>query len=230
MAVSPYPAIEAFSVVSELARSRSAIYGFLSLAFAGPLAPAELEALRSPVFLEGFGALLDGSDETAFLSLTTLPEPELALGLGCEFTRLFRAPGPGYVPPYESVYRDEWVIPGLKRVRGLLWGESTVAVQKTYREAGFPHDKVGKVGSEPPDHIALEFGFAAFCAAGEVDPSHGKEWSDRRRRFLDEHLLAWAPGFLTRVRHASPDGLYGLIAGVAAGFLEDEAKGEHASK
>ena len=60
-----------------------------------------------------------------------------------EFMDLFVVPNSRYVAPYESAYRDRWLLPeqvgkdGTPQVmKRLLMGESTLAVRRCFLEAG----------------------------------------------------------------------------------------------
>jgi TorA maturation chaperone TorD len=137
-----------------------------------------------------------------------------------EFQRLFLVPGPDYIPPYESVYRDQLEIPTCAlsggegpslSAGGLMWGPSTVAVKREYEENGFviaPH------WNEPPDHLGLELEWMGHLCAREAlawqegDESHARQWQEKRKTFLRDHLLCWVPHLRRAVEKSEKSQFY----------------------
>jgi TorA maturation chaperone TorD len=154
-------------------------------------------------------ALGDGAEETSVEAFELLrsvlgaPDIEgLAARLAVEYTRLFRGLRDGYgpPPPYESLYRGS-----------RLMGGVTVAVVGRYAEAGFGviDEAVG-----PQDHIAAELKFMSLLCYDEIaawdrdDRGAAVLGWGLQRRFLDEHLLRWVPGYCRRIKSESVEPFY----------------------
>ncbi|MBI1976853.1 MAG: molecular chaperone TorD family protein [Candidatus Omnitrophica bacterium] len=137
-----------------------------------------------------------------------------------EFQRLFLVPGPEYIPPYESVYRDQWEIPTCSlsggegpslSTGGLMWGPSTAAVKREYEKNGFaiaPH------WNEPPDHLGVELEWVGHLCAREAlawregDENQAGQWQERREKFLRDHLLRWVPPLRRAVEKSEKSQFY----------------------
>jgi len=110
-----------------------------------------------------------------------------------DYTRLFGgiAKRHNLPAPFESV-----------ALESRLMGDSTVAVEAAYREAGFdaPVPEAG-----PPDHLGAELRFLSLACYQEMEAWQARDraaaagWVERERRFLDEHLLAWVPRHCERL-------------------------------
>lgn len=93
-------------------------------------------------------------------------------------------------------------------------GDSTMAVEAAYREAGFD-PPVPEAG--PPDHLGAELRFLSLACYREMeawqagDSAAAAAWIERERRFLDEHLLAWVPGHCERLAQAAETPFYRAI-------------------
>jgi TorA maturation chaperone TorD len=160
-----------------------------------------------------------------------IPCPEgLALGdLEREFMDLFVVPNPRYVAPYESVYRDRWLLepasgnePGQgdtpQVVERLLMGESTMAVRQAYLRVGvLPEDDL-------PDHIANELRFMAHLWAREAEAGgDAPALADLRQRFREEHLLKWIGQLHKQVAEKERLGYYRAALEVAEAVLQTDA-------
>jgi TorA maturation chaperone TorD len=149
-----------------------------------------------------------------------------------EYTELFVVPGPRYVAPYESVYRDAWLVPcsqdgpwsartsdGPRHllVKGLLMGESTVAVRACYRQAGVvPTDEL-------PDHIGNELRFMAHLWERSAEPhGNGNTFAQLRATFRDDHLLTWTGLLVARLRKSDRLGYFPIVLEIAERVLQDE--------
>lgn len=90
--------------------------------------------------------------------------------------------------PYASVFLEETTQVG---------GAITRDVYHFYQQAGFQHDE----RNDNADHIVHELAFLAFLTGAEAEAwEDGKETVARhlrsiQRRFMQEHLLWWLPGF-----------------------------------
>lgn len=114
-------------------------------------------------------------------------DPNALEALQVDHTRLFGAIAKrqDLPAPFESV-----------ALESRLMGDSTLAVEAAYRDAGFdaPVPEAG-----PPDHLGAELRFLSLASYREMeawqagDRAAAAGWVERERRFLDEHLLAWVP-------------------------------------
>ena len=146
---------------------------------------------------------------------------------------LFVVPNPRYVAPYESVYRDCWVLPpgpgkeSAEQVIGrLLMGESTLQVRQAYLQAGvLPEEDL-------PDHIGNEFRFMAYLWTREAEASDGEAqaWAERRAEFRREHLLKWIGQLRERVAERDRLGHYRVALQVAEAVLLDDSEGDGAQE
>jgi len=120
-----------------------------------------------------------------------------------EYTQLFISAYP-HVPcsPYESVYRE-----------GVLVGESTIAVNRSYQEWGLI------VNGEEVDHAAVEFEFLAFLWSLGTP-----EALDEAEHFQKEHLASWMLRFSADLAKHSRLGFYRELANLVklACMIEDE--------
>lgn len=91
----------------------------------------------------------------------------------------------------------------------------------------------GAFGLEPADgcgerldHLSLELCFLSYLCVREARCEEGDEALDivrtAQRRFLEEHLLAWAPSFCARVVRDDADGFHAHAARLLQAFLESE--------
>ena len=106
-------------------------------------------------------------------------------------------PGPDYVPPYGSVYRDgPNGPPGTWQGRPTLWGPSSVAVAQAYREAGLA---LAPGGPQVPDHIGLELQFMQHlcaCEAGALSRGRTMQPQPGGRGRLPSCAITCSPGRL----------------------------------
>jgi len=157
------------------------------------------------------------------------PEGLALSDLEHEFMDLFVVPNPRYVAPYESVYRDRWLLesasgtepgkgPAPLVMERLLMGESTMAVRQAYLQAGvLPEEDL-------PDHIANELRFMAHLWAREAEAGgEAPDLADLRRRFREEHLLKWIGQLRERVAERDRLGYYRVALEVAEAVLQDDA-------
>lgn len=194
--------------------TRANIYKFLAEVFTSRPTPAMVQSVR---------------DMAQVLGLTCRDGWSLD-DLAQDYSALFVVPGPRYVAPYESVYRDalESRAPGHgasgpaaspqgARVKGLLMGDSTLEVQACYREAAvFPEGEI-------PDHIGNELRFMAYlCLRRATATENSERLADLQTRFRTEHLLTWLGLLGQRIRESETVGFYSLVAQVAEIVLQDE--------
>lgn len=101
--------------------------------------------------------------------------------------RLFVGPGTMLACPWESVHCGD---------EGLVFDEAAIEVRAAYAAFGLVAPGGGR---EPDDHIGLECSFVAELSLATLDAleagdaATGGEFAAAGRRFVDEHLGAWAP-------------------------------------
>jgi TorA maturation chaperone TorD len=199
----------------------------------------EEDAVAERVRVYGFLAEVFCSAPTAE-SAHAVSQIALALGISCperlplsdlerEFMDLFVVPNPRYVAPYESVFRDRWLLEpasGTEPGQGpaplvmdrLLMGESTMAVRQAYLQAGvLPEEDL-------PDHIANELRFMAHLWAREAEAGgEAPGLADPRQRFREEHLLKWIGQLREKVAERERLGYYRVALEVAEAVLQGDA-------
>jgi len=130
-----------------------------------------------------------------------------------DYRRLFIGPGHVPAPPWESVYLS---------IEGLVYEEQTMAVRKFYARYGLQSPKRY---TEPDDHFGLEMAFLAhLCtlALAAIEAGDADGLADHlaaMRAFLKEHLLLWAPAFLSRVIEHAQTAYYRGAAYLALGSI-----------
>jgi TorA maturation chaperone TorD len=159
----------------------------------------------------------------------------LALGISCpdgqaldqlerEFMDLFVVPNPRYVTPYESAYRDRWLLPlgqgkdATEQVVGrLLMGESTLAVRQCFLDAGtLPLQDL-------PDHIGNELRLMAHLWASEERESGGHDSRrELRAKVRDDHLLQWIGPLRQKVSENESLGYYSTALDLAEVILKND--------
>jgi TorA maturation chaperone TorD len=190
-------------------QDRVRVYGLLAEAFCS--APTEESAREVAQVAEDLG----------------IPCPHgLPLGeIQREFMDVFVVPNPRYVAPYESVYRDQWLIPPAsdadapQTVRRLLMGESTLAVRQSFVEAGVVPSQ------DLPDHIGNELRLVAHlwhveACAGARDAAEAVRL---RERFVAGHLLQWIGELGDKVAESSGSGFYRAAIEAAHALLRAES-------
>jgi len=182
----------------------------------------------------GFLAGVFGTAPTAE-SARAVSEMALALRIPCpdgqaldqlerEFMDLFVVPNPRYVTPYESAYRDRWLLPtGLGKdateqvVGRLLMGESTLAVRQCFLDAGtLPLQDL-------PDHIGNELRLMAHLWGSE-DRESGGPGSRRelRAKVRDDHLLQWIGQLRQKVSENESLGYFSAALDLAEVILKND--------
>jgi putative dimethyl sulfoxide reductase chaperone len=198
---------------AERARAREDLCRFLSACYYEPDAAFAEERL--------FDSMLAAAariDPELAASAQRLGEAFAALELEAllvDYTRLFLGPPEALARPYGSFW-----LSGDKTVMQ----DSTMAVLQLYRQGGFDVD--GEF-TEVPDHIAAELEFLYLLTFRENRTGHAGLPDDLpvaelRRRFLGEHLGAWADGFTTAVTAKSQTGFYRELAALTQRFLAME--------
>jgi len=129
-------------------------------------------------------------------------DPKALLALEVDYIRLFGAIAKSdkLRAPFESVVLESRLI-----------GDSTLAVEACYHEAGFdtPAPDAG-----PPDHLGAELRFLSIAAYREMeawqvgDSAQAAGWIERERSFLDEHLLVWVPQHCAQLAQSAETPFY----------------------
>lgn len=131
-----------------------------------------------------------------------------------EYTRLFIGPTKLPAPPWESVYvtKDR-----------LIFQESTLEVRRCYLKYNF---EPVHFRSEADDHIALELDFMSNLShlvetsLQDDKISEAVEILKDQQAFLEDHLLAWVPQFVTDLEAATSHPLYRGMAFILNDFLK----------
>ncbi len=201
--------------MTETAMARSRIYGLLATVFRAEPDSAFLKALQDPDLSRIFSELsIELGDQLQGKSEQDDRSEQLAI----EYTRLFLGPGP-HISAHESVFVE------VDGDRGGLWGEKTGEVKKFIETAGLVYDS-DYTGI--PDHVSVELEFLQKLAEWEAD-----KWAEDdaenavyclkvQKKFLDEHLLKWAPELCDKVMDMADLPFYGEMAAVTKQFLEFE--------
>lgn len=124
-----------------------------------------------------------------------------------EYTRLFIGPYKLPCPPWESVYTSP---------KRLLMQSAYDRVQDCYREIGL----VVSGFDIMPDHIGVELNFLAILY-GKIFQGGKKEPHFRAlaKKFLEEHLLRWAPQFTQDMASAAHSVFYKELAQTTRNFI-----------
>lgn len=157
-----------------------------------------------------FDAQLAASAQELGEAFAAVPLQDLLV----DYTRLFLGPIDAPARPYGSVW-----LPG---ERGLM-GESSIALQLLYGEAGF---ELSEDFRELPDHIAVELEFLYVLLFREASAQGGDDLTRAREmkaRFLGKHLAAWIASFAQALRGAAQTAFYRELAGATERFVKMEA-------
>lgn len=142
------------------------------------------------------------------------PPEKQAEELAVEYCRLFIGPGP-HLSPHEAILRGEQK----------HWGDSTVAVNAAYAQAGF---RMAPEIHEMPDHVGVELAFVAMLCEQEARflarGAAAKAASARsaRRQFLIEHLGVWLPLMSRELAARGKLTFYKTAARLALEWVESE--------
>ena len=138
---------------------------------------------------------------------------EDAAQIRADHDRLYGVAARAVVPPYESVQREQ---------ERLTFGEATHRVRDAYARLGLQAPELNR---EPDDHIGLELAFVGELAAAGLEAIEAGDAAalasatGGARRFVDEHLLAWGPGFARLVAEGADTDLYRAVGHLLTGAL-----------
>ena len=201
----------------EVVTDRRSSYAFLSRVFQEEVSSKLLsELVESNAFnrsasrtgLEVFGEFiskLKGSDLE-----------KAAADLAAEYADLFLNAGDHSVFPYESAYTSP---------ERLLMQKARDDVLRGYTQQGLGRSVNH---NEPEDHLATELEFMSFLCEKTVkalqadDVEQGIACLQKQMEFLEQHLLAWCPGFCSDMMAASTSDFYRGIALLTRNFLQSE--------
>lgn len=195
---------------------RTGVYAFLSAVSNAAPRPPHL-ALFQPSEIREVLAVISPEAETLLQH-----EHELK-SVKQDYNDLFAVPGPKYVAPYESVYRDTTRLDGSPSL-GLLMGPSTIQVKKIYAHAGFelsPHCP------ELPDYLGIEMEFMAVLSTEEQFSPHLKPI---QLDFLQNHLARWIEPVSARIQQNAETLFYQGVALLARHFILgdlERLRGQH---
>jgi putative dimethyl sulfoxide reductase chaperone len=196
------------------AAERSAIYWWLAAFYLAPLSAQALSQLGSD--LKAWEREPHDALTARLAGVLATPAEGLAERLAVEHTRLFGGLQQGYgpPPPFESVWRT-----------GQLMGEISLQVADSYLEAGYA-DIDPAAG--PQDHLGVELKFMALLCFQEAQAWTGNrsgeagDWLRRESAFLDQHLLAWVPGFCETIARESREPFYAVVAELTRQILTED--------
>lgn len=210
---------------SNLAEARGNIYGFLSRLLLEAPTESLVSPLCQPDVLAALGDMLGAAAPRHFQDFLQ-HYPENLKPLVQEYHDLFTVPLGRYVTPYEAVYRDERVVEG-KRMKGLLMGESSVAVQQSYREAEV---RITEDFLELPDHAGLELSFMSYLCHKQAEALNRSDTQQslillhRQKTFLQKHLTPWIPSLCARICEQAQGPFYKGVAKLIEAFIALEAE------
>lgn len=129
--------------------------------------------------------------------------------LKIDYAALFVGPFQLLAAPYGSIYLE---------AGGRVLGESTLAVQKCYEEAG-----LSLAIQEPADHIAIELEFMHYLAVQEAEATSSGQAKDAQilktiqSQFLNQ-FMAWVPEFCERIEKGAQTNYYKGLGRCLASF------------
>ncbi|MCG8046227.1 MAG: molecular chaperone TorD family protein [Candidatus Thiodiazotropha endolucinida] len=202
--------------MADNAKTRSDMYGLLTLVFRQEPSEAFINELRGPRLTGAFSDMeleMGGSFYSEPVSTIT---DQLAL----EFSRLFIGPG-RHISAHESIFTE------VDGDSGGLWGARTVEVKKFIETTGLDY---ASQFMGLPDHISVELEFMQKLADWEAD-----KWieMDRisaeyclsiQRMFLQQHILGWIPKFCDAVIAQADIPFYRELAELTKNFLKLEER------
>ncbi len=198
--------------IADNAAARSKVYALLAAVFRAEPTEVFLRELKGPRFSGAFSDLgVDlGSDFYANSDARNLE------ALSFEYTRLFLGPG-RHISAHESIFAE------VDGDSGGHWGAKTVEVKKFVEATGMQYESDFK---GLPDHISVELEFMQKLAEWEVgkwsegDSENAGYCLNVQKKFIEEHLLNWAPKFCSEVIDKADEPFYREMAKVTWDFLE----------
>lgn len=218
--------INNFETFKELAEARGNIYSLLSQFFLQEPSKEIINAIRGSGFLKHFSNFLEALGKVNLFKeylFNNLKRDEEFQRLKQEYMNLFKVPGPKYVKPYESVYRDGQF--GHGKAQGFVMGKSTIEVKKFYRQAGA---KISNNHKDLPDHFGLELAFMQFLVKKELDAwKHENKkcavkYLDLQNSFLTIHLTQWSDDFCLELSKLTNNDFYRGLAEITRRYISKD--------
>lgn len=201
--------------ISLLAGLRGHLYRLLAGLYLRPPERETISLLLSPGLLETLCRLLGPELLGGLQRFQGEFEGDLS-ELQQEYMNLLVVPLGQYVAPYESVYRE-----------GFLMGRSATAARSDYQRAGFelsPHYR------DLPDHVGLELELMGHLCEGErrgwerQDECQALDYLRQEGEFLGQHLVGWVPQLCQAILDKSSALFYQGIAQLTRGFILAEGE------
>ncbi len=124
-----------------------------------------------------------------------------------DFSRIFLGPW-NHLLPYESLY--EKYIPGES---GGFGPRTTDGLWSFYLSMGLIMDHRANL---MPDHISSELLFMSYLAENN--------FLEHQKRFLEEHLFRWVPGYCEEIRRHASTTFYKDVANLLKEFILSEGE------
>jgi TorA maturation chaperone TorD len=145
------------------------------------------------------------------------PQEEILRRIAVDRTRLLRgiSEKDSPPPPYESVYRGEW-----------LWSHSTTEVSRFYCKLGVT---LPEAWIESPDYLGIELDFMRLLCQSEEEawrndqPEKALEHLGKGMDFLKDHLLKWVDQFCEKMYEVADLDFYKGLAKLTSGFLKHDS-------
>lgn len=202
------------------ARSRSQVYGFLSVGFGYPeaalLALLQQEGARLESNLARLG---DGASLDAARRLRSVLEPLTLAEIEASHLRCFGHTISKECPPYEGEYDQAHIF---QKTQALA------DIAGFYRAFGL---EPAAEAHERADHISVELEFMHFLCRKEAyalgrghAPERIAQSREAQATFLREHLGRWAPEFARRLCAKDDRGLYGRLSELLDAYVRSELR------
>ena len=198
-----------------LYQARQAVYSLLRRLYTAAPDRQLLDWLAEERPFADFPVLLSGGNVEADLqAVDDACQNAIENTLFEDFYQLYVGSGDMLVPPWESVYRSE---------ERDLFDVHTFQVRESYARHGMEFVDKNKT---PEDSIAIELEFMqllgdrVLTALEKADPKAERILAEDQLKFLDQHMLAWVPEFVSLSRQHAQTPFYRGLAGVLLGFLE----------
>jgi len=206
--------------LADLAPARQLLYAYLASAFSEPPCEDSLNALRQQPFIDAAKVLFREAESSVMREdrLASAASTEGLESARQEFANLFIVPGPQYVTPYESVFRDTREVAG-EPVKGLLMGQPAMDVMQWYRLAAL---EIAEEYEELPDHIGLELNYLSELCAKEVEfaaegnTSKLSRAREMQRDFLAGHVVLWVDDLCEKIHQKTRLPYFRMVASMAS--------------
>ncbi|MBI4499226.1 MAG: molecular chaperone TorD family protein [Chloroflexi bacterium] len=203
---------------SPLARSR--VYEALAAGFHPPdPATADFLASRLPGLPECLERLGDHASAARLAALPAVGGVPSLAGWQEEFLRVFGHGISKECPPYEGEYGQAHIF---------QQSQAMADVAGFYRAFGL---QIAPSFKDRLDHISVELEFMQFLCLKEAHGLAARHSADHlelcreaQRKFLDDHLDAWVPTFVRKLREKAGAGFYGQWGELTDAFITAEVQ------